>query len=433
MNLAIQPIIQDFQIFLDYIVKKNGIQLTNSKQVLRSKDLSVLNERMSCFQTQFTNNKSQQTVYALLNTFFYIAKVSELTRVQKEKSKFLLFVDEEKVAQFQSLNEQSQYFFLFESFWAYIDWDTAYEIRSFWRTDFYQQILEKPVNKWVTIGDRDLKRKGELKPPFHKPIVEMLTALGFLQLEWDDKLEKRPDKYTCPYDKAAISQLGKTFIPILFEKRVRYLWDTLDPYYDPNDETQDAPVHTDFWDFFGETKESDTTEEEESPTDGPYVEPFAAVFIDDVSKITSWYPIQKNYAKGRYTFKVALAKDLYRVIAMDATETMEDLHLAIQSIYDFGNDHLYEFRMDGLRNYKNAYGDVRGGLDYARPATAAELGNVRLFEGKQFYYIFDFGDNWQFLITVLSIDENAAPLKRFKLIESVGEAPEQYPSWEDEE
>jgi len=40
-----------------------------------------------------------------------------------------------------------------------------------------------------------------------------------------------------------------------------------------------------------------------------------------------------------------------------------------------------------------------------------------------------FGTEWHFDVVLESIDENATPLKKGKVIESKGEAPEQYGGW----
>ncbi len=51
-------IIKDFQIFIDYLAARN-VSLTASKNVLKSSDLLVLNEKMLSFQTKFATNKTK--------------------------------------------------------------------------------------------------------------------------------------------------------------------------------------------------------------------------------------------------------------------------------------------------------------------------------------------------------------------------------------
>lgn len=62
------------------------------------------------------------------------------------------------------------------------------------------------------------------------------------------------------------------------------------------------------------------------------------------------------------------------------------------------------------------------------------LESLDLKAGKQFLYLFDYGDEWRFKVRVHAVNANADPEMEYpRLVESVGEAPPQYPNWEDEE
>jgi len=51
---------------------------------------------------------------------------------------------------------------------------------------------------------------------------------------------------------------------------------------------------------------------------------------------------------------------------------------------------------------------------------------------QEFMYLFDYGDEWRFKVRVHAINENADPDAEYpRLVESVGEAPEQYPAWDE--
>lgn len=54
-----------------------------------------------------------------------------------------------------------------------------------------------------------------------------------------------------------------------------------------------------------------------------------------------------KFVDGTYVFKVSLAKDLWRRIEISAEHTLLDLHRTIQKAYNFDDDHLYSFFMDG--------------------------------------------------------------------------------------
>jgi len=46
-------------------------------------------------------------------------------------------------------------------------------------------------------------------------------------------------------------------------------------------------------------------------------------------------------------------------------------------------------------------------------------------------YHYDFGDDWRFAVTLEHIEPGPVRQKKAKRREHAGEAPEQYPSWDD--
>ena len=58
------------------------------------------------------------------------------------------------------------------------------------------------------------------------------------------------------------------------------------------------------------------------------------------------------------------------------------------------------------------------------------LKNLPLEEQNSFTFIFDFGDWWEFDIFIEKIKEGES-IENFELIKSVGEAPEQYPDYDE--
>ncbi|MEM6698179.1 MAG: hypothetical protein AAF599_07270, partial [Bacteroidota bacterium] len=315
----------------------------------------------------------------------------------------------------------------------------AFDTRAFWDKDFYKKLAKRKADKWVTVGDINLKRKGKIQAPSYVQFTEVFAALGWIGLIWDDNLEKRPSSYHFPYKSACITELGKVMLAKLFEARSKFDWHGLDPYYNPDiirkivvvrkrqaEETKAMGMQS----FLSYERDWDNIEIPDEPE-----EKFADAFLSLLSTtepIRSWYPIKRPFVQGQYKFKVALDKDLYRVIALDAHQSLKDLHLAIQAVYSFDNDHLYSFYLEGSYDDNNTYVDSRGSMD-GIPAEAVDIGEIGLYKGKQFVYLFDFGADWSFDISVLDIDSEAAPLQKFELLESVGESPEQYPYYGDDD
>lgn len=133
-----------------------------------------------------------------------------------------------------------------------------------------------------------------------------------------------------------------------------------------------------------------------------------------------------------YVFKVVYKRGIWRRIRLSSAHTLRHLHEAIQEAYCFDDDHLYAFFMDGKPWAGKAYWSP----DNDRPpyTDKAAIGRLGLKRGQKFLYLFDFGDEWRFDVQVEKILQSDMPPVRPAVIESRGEAPEQYPEffWDDE-
>lgn len=137
-----------------------------------------------------------------------------------------------------------------------------------------------------------------------------------------------------------------------------------------------------------------------------------------------------------WIFKVQLLIGAYaqeeciKVIEIDSSSTLEDLHFTIQEAVDFDDDHLYEFYISRTKWSRN-----RTRFDDENE----EIYNLTLEnlypleKRKQLFYLFDYGDHWLFKISK-SRKKPQAPVDGVKyprIIESIGKNPEQYPDWDE--
>lgn len=134
---------------------------------------------------------------------------------------------------------------------------------------------------------------------------------------------------------------------------------------------------------------------------------------------------------GSYVISVSAGTGCYRHIQISKNATLYKLHKAIINAFDFEDDHAHAFFMDN--HYWSGYaaffsmkmhGDERLTKSY-------KLEKLNLSKGDQFKYLFDFGDEWRFQCKVLRELEEQIDIPQ--IIRSVGESPEQYPEWEDED
>ena len=71
--------------------------------------------------------------------------------------------------------------------------------------------------------------------------------------------------------------------------------------------------------------------------------------------------------------------------------------------------------------------------EFAGDVRDTTLESLDLEVGKRFLYLFDYGDDWRFNVRVHAVREDADPDADYPvLVESVGEAPSQYPDWDED-
>jgi pRiA4b ORF-3-like protein len=122
-----------------------------------------------------------------------------------------------------------------------------------------------------------------------------------------------------------------------------------------------------------------------------------------------------------------------RSIEVREDQTLVDLHDGIQEAFEWMNDHLYSFWLDG-----RFFGDRS--TEYTAPiepdedvATAdTTISGLGLEPGARIAYVFDFGDNWRVGLRLAERKE-AQEVRYPRVVASEGEAPPQYPNPDEDE
>ena len=139
-------------------------------------------------------------------------------------------------------------------------------------------------------------------------------------------------------------------------------------------------------------------------------------------------PSNLDNVDGVYDLKVVLLSQPrnYRIISIRAEQSLKDLQRFIQHAFDWNNDHLFSFYMNG-RKYDDQY-RYSCAYEEARPPWAYEvqLGELGLVKNHRFLYHFDYGDDHLFEIEVKEIRTNIRPGNYPRLIGSYGKSPNQY-------
>lgn len=122
---------------------------------------------------------------------------------------------------------------------------------------------------------------------------------------------------------------------------------------------------------------------------------------------------------------------VWRDIELVEDQTLEDLHLQIQLAFGWYDDHLYSFFMSG-----EAWDS---GSEIGCPWSESmlhthqvQIGQLNLQEGQTILYLFDYGDNHEFDVTVRSINPKGKRGTYPKVVAQQGAAPEQYPDYDED-
>ena len=147
-----------------------------------------------------------------------------------------------------------------------------------------------------------------------------------------------------------------------------------------------------------------------------------------------------------YVLKVTLAQgpprtaeeSVWRTIEIKGSQTLDQLHRAIFKAFDRFEEHLYSFfmskdRRDASQEYASP--DLFEDNDFplgGRPRNAryAKLDKLELRARRKFYYVFDYGDDWEHVVEVLSIKDQAPEGSYPRIAERHGESPPQYGEWD---
>lgn len=362
----------------------------------------------------YVTPRSRQLDYPLLGFLFQVATVSRLCSVAFGKVNTLV-PDIGRIDAYRNLTTEEKYVFLLETAWCYVDWatldgdDRSGEGAEWFRSG-YDKLLTLPTGTPVVITQQyELRTKPDVIClfPTANPYIRAGYWFGWYDIH-EISLPKR-DRYTLEIDGVTLTDWGRDCLPVLRQQRPFHYWN------------KNAFSHL-------------LADADEGYNEAVDVNHFANVFrtLLDEPELISLYPINPNSATGTYWLRVELPNHgMSRTLALPATHTLDDLHVAIQQAVRFDDDHLYRFYLNPRNPYTGEqYYDPRTGEGWADgyPAAETTLALLNLYEGQRFLYVFDFGDNREFQITVVRHlpDEQST---KIRVVDKVGKAPRQHSSW----
>jgi hypothetical protein len=387
-------IILDFEALLSY-VRMRDMPVTGKHQL----PLSSLPEINACLSKpiQLGLKRPQQKSYPHINGLYLLLRASGLTYINATPGKPLLVVDDEAYREWEGLNSTERYCSLLETWLLRGNPEIIGERQRGW----YR--IPDTFREWLrffqSVPDDGIQISGNDEADSMIRYWMGWHNLGLLELfglmEVDHGIAQPGKGWRV--DQVRRTPLGDALLTVLYTK------------------------------FFGDFDNILELEEEEKIPFGvlqPALQPYFPQWKNNPS-VPEW-----AFREGTYIFKVSLGR-IWRQIAVAADLTLDGLASTILDAVEFDHDHLHMF------SYQNRFGFeervFHSYMDEGPWTSEVMVGDVPLNVGQTMTFLFDFGDQWEFDVTLERIDPADASVRDAVILESHGKPPEQYPIWDEED
>ena len=380
-------ILKDFDMLLDYL-RKQELPVASTHQ-LPMNVLAEINARLT-HPIQFGLKRPQQKSYPHIHGLYLLMRASGLASIGGTGGKLFLFVDNGIYQVWESLNPTERYCTLLES-WLLRGRQEIVGDRG-------RGLLLIPNNfeAWKSLlgsmskdglqvaGDRNAEYSLRYIPGWYN--LGLLELFGLIALQPGSPIEGEGWRI----DRVDRTAFGDAMVALLYTEFFRNINRIM-----KLEEEGEVPV--------GELQ--------------PVLQPYFPDWKKNLS-IPDWV-----FREGTHIFKVSLGQLWFR-IAIPANHTLESLASAILKTTKFDYDHLYHF------SYENPFGALEmikhPDMDEGPRASDVRVGDVRLRVGQKMTYLYDFGDEWEFDVTLEQVDKEKT-VKKPRILEMHGKPPEQYP------
>lgn len=398
MEEMIATTIGEFEKFISFIENEKPV-LSAKLGVLGKKDSYKLNQ-MLYYKKDVSGPNYNQHQYPVIDLIFSLSLSGRLyVRANNEEGKPAL-LETEVMESFKTLNQHEKYVYLLQTYWTKYDFEEKYN-RWIILSSFYNLLASLAD---AEKGQRIIKNEYDQSGRLYSEGAAFFHHIRFFGLGEIEEIPGAKGKYEDSVKAFIPNEFGIRISRFLVNKAL-LLWNCKDlKYLLPGIKGKLNPVSI------------------EKPFDV-----FKEIFPEGT--VTRTVAAENKFDRsGVYTFKVSLSKRCWRKINTSHRHSLHDLHLVIQEAFDFDNDHLYAFYVGGTRRTgKPIYcSDAEHGEKTAEETTIEDMG---LYKGQKFYYLFDFGDMWEFEIELIKIEKSIPLPMKPVIIEIKGESPEQYGGW----
>jgi hypothetical protein len=386
-------ILRDLSALLTYVEEEGGVRVTDKLRRLPLRALPEINARMT-HPLELGLQRPVQKSFPYIHGLYLLVRASGLTRVREGAGRPTLVVDEAVRDQWLHLNPTERYFTLLETWLLRARPETIGEGRPgmFSVLETYGEclsLLRRIPEGGLVVPETDAQDWLRFSPGWHN--------LGLLDLFGLVSVEDRPSEpgEGWQIERIEIEPLGDAMISLLL---------------------------VEFFGDFDNILAFSGPERVPVGTLQPVLQPYFPEWRRNLG-VSEW-----SFREGTYVFAVSLGDLWWGRIALPATATLEALATAIINAIEFTHDHLYQFsyrdRFGALQHVYHSYMDDGPWADDVR------IGDLPLEEGQEMTYLYDFGDQWEFSVTLERIDPPDRSLKAPAILEEGGDHPRQYPAWD---
>jgi hypothetical protein len=384
-------ILRDFEALLEYL-REHELPVTGTHQ-LPLRVLPEINTRLT-HPLQLGLKRPQQKSYPHIHGLYLLVRASGLTCIGGTSEKPLLLVDEAVYQVWEGLNPTERYGNLLET-WLLRgkpeiigdDYRPLFLLPENFRecTGFFAQIPDEGLQ---IASNRDVEDWLRYSPGWHN--LGLLGLFGLITVQHGPPAPGKGWQIERVYRTA----VGDALLALL---------------------------HTGFFGDFSNIRELESKGKVPFGVLQPVLRPYFPQWDNNLS-----VP-EQTFREGTHIFKVSLGR-LWRRIAIPADQTLDALASAILNAVEFDHDHLYRF------SYQNRFGaleDINHPYLEEKPWTSEVLvGDVPLPIGHTMTYTYDFGDWWEFDVSLEQVDPDMV-IEDSVILEAYGAPPEQYPGWGD--
>ena len=387
-------VLRDFRMLLDFIGRV-GIESSGKYNLLPLKLIAELDGRLSR-PLNLALKRPQLRSHPYLQGLNLLLRASGLVIVEGTNPKARLVVDPSMLAQWNALNTVEQYFNLLE---AWLRLGRAEMIGEPGRR--WEQFLPKCLSVWSNLPGGGCRFEG-VKPEevYLSGIYRDFYHLALMDLFGLVTVD-HPRTSTGAWKPAGVGHtpFGDA-LSTLIASRVNVFSDELRPMQEKEDDLAEIPKparfgvwQTLFQHYFPEWRQN---------LELPEIEP----------------------REGTFIFRVSLGKICWRLIAMPADATLDDLVSIVLHSVNFDDDHLYRF------SYRDRLGSTciinHPAMEESPSTDEVSIGSLPLELGQSMELLYDFGDEWLFTVKLERVDPPGGKAKAPRIIEKHGKSPVQY-------